>query len=227
MRFPFAFYLQRFCICGSRQPDPSSEVSRFPLRHACQEHRHQLAWNVLKGHPLLVLIMRHYVCSVMPPFVISHELFTEFPHLFFAHCDFRYWLRERRPGQGRAGSTLTLGDLWLFLLKVQQYLHTLTCFYCFIVCIIPCEKTEQLMVTFFKSEFPAPKNELFQHFHVYYLGSEAVAKPVGKKTPSLGFNAILINSQCFKCYYWDNLAVESLRLMYFHVCVVFILQVWI
>ncbi|XP_034024255.1 amyloid-beta A4 precursor protein-binding family B member 1 isoform X2 [Thalassophryne amazonica] len=28
-------------------------------------------------------------------------------------------------------------------------------------------------------EFPAPKNELFQRFHVYYLGSESVAKPVG------------------------------------------------
>nr|XP_057936443.1 amyloid beta precursor protein binding family B member 1 [Doryrhamphus excisus] len=28
-------------------------------------------------------------------------------------------------------------------------------------------------------EFPAPKNELFQRFHVYYLGSEAVTKPVG------------------------------------------------
>ncbi|XP_061916396.1 amyloid beta precursor protein binding family B member 1 [Entelurus aequoreus] len=28
-------------------------------------------------------------------------------------------------------------------------------------------------------EFPAPKNELFQCFHVYYLGSEPVAKPVG------------------------------------------------
>ncbi|XP_076590744.1 amyloid beta precursor protein binding family B member 1 isoform X1 [Chaetodon auriga] len=28
-------------------------------------------------------------------------------------------------------------------------------------------------------EFPAPKNELFQHFHVYYLGCEAVTKPVG------------------------------------------------
>lgn len=31
------------------------------------------------------------------------------------------------------------------------------------------------------TEFPAPKNENFQHFHVYYLGCEAVAKPVGKK----------------------------------------------
>lgn len=30
------------------------------------------------------------------------------------------------------------------------------------------------------TEFPAPKNELFQRFHVYYLGSEPVAKPVGK-----------------------------------------------
>ncbi|XP_057685066.1 amyloid beta precursor protein binding family B member 1-like isoform X1 [Corythoichthys intestinalis] len=30
-------------------------------------------------------------------------------------------------------------------------------------------------------EFPAPKNELFQRFHVYYLGSEPVVKPVGKK----------------------------------------------
>ncbi|KAM6931677.1 amyloid beta precursor protein binding family B member 1 isoform 2-T2 [Lycodopsis pacificus] len=30
-------------------------------------------------------------------------------------------------------------------------------------------------------EFPAPKNELFHRFHVYYLGCEAVAKPVGKK----------------------------------------------
>ncbi|XP_031719554.1 amyloid-beta A4 precursor protein-binding family B member 1 isoform X1 [Anarrhichthys ocellatus] len=28
-------------------------------------------------------------------------------------------------------------------------------------------------------EFPAPKNELFHRFHVYYLGCEAVAKPVG------------------------------------------------
>ncbi|XP_042370635.1 amyloid-beta A4 precursor protein-binding family B member 1-like [Plectropomus leopardus] len=28
-------------------------------------------------------------------------------------------------------------------------------------------------------EFPAPKNELFQRFHVYYLGCEAVSKPVG------------------------------------------------
>lgn len=31
-------------------------------------------------------------------------------------------------------------------------------------------------------EFPAPKNELFQHFHVYYLGNESVAKPVGMDT---------------------------------------------
>jgi hypothetical protein len=31
-------------------------------------------------------------------------------------------------------------------------------------------------------EFPAPKNELFQHFHVYYLGNECVAKPVGMDT---------------------------------------------
>ncbi|CAL8347573.1 unnamed protein product [Arctogadus glacialis] len=28
-------------------------------------------------------------------------------------------------------------------------------------------------------EFPAPKSELFQRFHVYYLGNVAVAKPVG------------------------------------------------
>ncbi|KAM4627816.1 amyloid beta precursor protein binding family B member 1 isoform 2-T2 [Polymixia lowei] len=28
-------------------------------------------------------------------------------------------------------------------------------------------------------EFPAPKNELFQRFHVYYLGNVSVAKPVG------------------------------------------------
>uniref|UniRef100_A0A669EDG8 Amyloid beta protein binding family B member 1 n=1 Tax=Oreochromis niloticus TaxID=8128 RepID=A0A669EDG8_ORENI len=28
-------------------------------------------------------------------------------------------------------------------------------------------------------EFPAPKNELFQRFHVYYLGNQPVAKPVG------------------------------------------------
>ncbi|KAG7262314.1 hypothetical protein CRUP_026954 [Coryphaenoides rupestris] len=28
-------------------------------------------------------------------------------------------------------------------------------------------------------EFPAPKNELFQRFHVYYLGNVPVAKPVG------------------------------------------------
>lgn len=28
-------------------------------------------------------------------------------------------------------------------------------------------------------EFPVPKNENFQHFHVYYLGCENVAKPVG------------------------------------------------
>uniref|UniRef100_A0A8C6TU72 Amyloid beta (A4) precursor protein-binding, family B, member 1 (Fe65) n=1 Tax=Neogobius melanostomus TaxID=47308 RepID=A0A8C6TU72_9GOBI len=28
-------------------------------------------------------------------------------------------------------------------------------------------------------EFPAPKNELFQHFHVYYLGCVTVSKPVG------------------------------------------------
>uniref|UniRef100_A0A665WIG1 Amyloid beta (A4) precursor protein-binding, family B, member 1 (Fe65) n=1 Tax=Echeneis naucrates TaxID=173247 RepID=A0A665WIG1_ECHNA len=28
-------------------------------------------------------------------------------------------------------------------------------------------------------EFPAPKNELFQRFHVYYLGCEPVVKPVG------------------------------------------------
>ncbi|KAK7882287.1 hypothetical protein WMY93_028461 [Mugilogobius chulae] len=28
-------------------------------------------------------------------------------------------------------------------------------------------------------EFPAPKNELFQRFHVYYLGCEIVSKPVG------------------------------------------------
>lgn len=28
-------------------------------------------------------------------------------------------------------------------------------------------------------EFPAPKNELFQRFHVYYLGCEPVARPVG------------------------------------------------
>uniref|UniRef100_A0A1A8M682 Amyloid beta (A4) protein-binding, family B, member 1 (Fe65) n=2 Tax=Nothobranchius TaxID=28779 RepID=A0A1A8M682_9TELE len=28
-------------------------------------------------------------------------------------------------------------------------------------------------------EFPAPKNELFQRFHVYYLGCESVARPVG------------------------------------------------
>ena len=30
-------------------------------------------------------------------------------------------------------------------------------------------------------EFPAPKSELFQRFHVYYLGNVAVAKPVGKE----------------------------------------------
>lgn len=35
---------------------------------------------------------------------------------------------------------------------------------------------------YYFTEFPAPKNELFQHFHVYYLGCEAVAKPVGEKT---------------------------------------------
>lgn len=30
-------------------------------------------------------------------------------------------------------------------------------------------------------EFPAPKNENFQQFQVYYLGSEVVSKPVGKE----------------------------------------------
>ena len=33
-------------------------------------------------------------------------------------------------------------------------------------------------------EFPAPKSELFQRFHVYYLGNVAVAKPVGKERPA-------------------------------------------
>ena len=32
-------------------------------------------------------------------------------------------------------------------------------------------------------EFPAPKSELFQRFHVYYLGNVAVAKPVGRQRP--------------------------------------------
>uniref|UniRef100_A0A3Q2QJ04 Amyloid beta protein binding family B member 1 n=1 Tax=Fundulus heteroclitus TaxID=8078 RepID=A0A3Q2QJ04_FUNHE len=31
-------------------------------------------------------------------------------------------------------------------------------------------------------EFPAPKNELFQRFHVYYLGCIPVARPVGMET---------------------------------------------
>ena len=46
-----------------------------------------------------------------------------------------------------------------------------------------CE-TEYSMLPHFLTEFPAPKNELFQRFNVYYLGSGPVAKPVGKRTRS-------------------------------------------
>ena len=42
-------------------------------------------------------------------------------------------------------------------------------------------KLDDLMFLTVLTEFPAPKNELFQRFHVYYLGCESVAKPVGKK----------------------------------------------
>lgn len=47
--------------------------------------------------------------------------------------------------------------------------------------------TDHLMwlLFLFLTEFPAPKNELFQRFHVYYLGCEAVAKPVGKSNTLL------------------------------------------
>lgn len=43
--------------------------------------------------------------------------------------------------------------------------------------------TSCIMFPHFLTEFPAPKNELFQRFRVYYLGNQPVAKPVGKKTP--------------------------------------------
>ncbi|XP_076002183.1 amyloid beta precursor protein binding family B member 1 [Genypterus blacodes] len=42
-------------------------------------------------------------------------------------------------------------------------------------------------------EFPAPKNELFQHFNVYYLGGEAVAKPVGMDIINDTLEAAVIN----------------------------------
>eukprot|EP00064_Thunnus_orientalis_P010916 superscaffoldBa00001522_g10945 len=43
--------------------------------------------------------------------------------------------------------------------------------------VIPVE--EYSMLPYFLTEFPAPKNELFQRFNVYYLGSGPVVKPVG------------------------------------------------
>lgn len=46
------FHPQGFCLCGSWQLDPSSEVSRFPLRLTRQEHSNQFTWNVLKGQLL-------------------------------------------------------------------------------------------------------------------------------------------------------------------------------
>lgn len=49
-------------------------------------------------------------------------------------------------------------------------------------------------------EFPAPKNENFQQFQVYYLGSEVVSKPVGKEHTcshsSPWFPAVTLMHQC-------------------------------
>lgn len=45
------------------------------------------------------------------------------------------------------------------------------------------EKREKFTIVIFPSafpEFPAPKNENFQQFQVFYLGSEMVSKPVGE-----------------------------------------------
>ena len=55
----FCINLQGFCLCGSGQLDPSSEVSCLPLWLTRQEHRHQPTWDVLKGSPLLHLIKFH------------------------------------------------------------------------------------------------------------------------------------------------------------------------
>lgn len=100
--------------------------------------------------------------------------------LFFHSFDFRSWWRERRPSQVWAGSTLTQVNLWASLLKVKQASFNARQY-----TEIQNMQTDNLMFPLFLTEFPVPKNELFQRFHVYYLGCEAVAKPVGKKTPSV------------------------------------------
>lgn len=74
--FSIWFHLQGFCVCGSRQPDPSSEVSCFPLWLTCQEHSHQLAWDVFKGQPLLDLILCHYIFKAVSWFIVNHGVLT-------------------------------------------------------------------------------------------------------------------------------------------------------
>lgn len=63
--FSIWYHLQGFCLCGSRQPDSGSEVSCFPLRLTCQEHRHQPAWDVFKGQPPSHIILDHGESSAM------------------------------------------------------------------------------------------------------------------------------------------------------------------
>lgn len=121
----------------------------------------------------------HEMCSKVrhSPIIASSPLMYqvwEF-NIFFAGLQIMMERKSSRPGVSRLNSDPYRSGLipvegeprFLSGLSYLQTVDQITS------CCLP-----------FFPEFPAPKNELFQHFHVYYLGCEAVAKPVGKNTAS-------------------------------------------
>lgn len=68
-------FSQGFCVCGEGQKHQDSEMSRVPLRHASQSHRHQPAWDLLQGKNLrtedLPLILLNMPEDLVQGFVIT------------------------------------------------------------------------------------------------------------------------------------------------------------
>lgn len=62
---------------------------------------------------------------------------------------------------------------WKFALDVVTWLNLLGA-----VCV--CVSVKICVFVFLPAEFPMPKTELVQKFHVHYLGMTSVSRPIGK-----------------------------------------------
>jgi len=52
-----------------------------------------------------------------------------------------------------------------------------------VICVCVCVCSNVGFIFFISAEFPLPKTELVQKFHVLYLGMTSVSRPIGKIEP--------------------------------------------